>query len=232
MAAFFLKTEEYECLKNLYLHIDLADENDEKLLRDSSIVVVDENGNRRLDKYKISVLRTCFLSKIYMLVDKNSMEEEYYYYLYNDQIVYVEKKRDGYTFMNLPNIKYAIGSIADLFWDDIIQIENEQHEISCLEKIDNNNYLFVLNKLFANTEYQLNKINLDKKEIVFTGIIDSNEVDFLILIRILDEECHYYKCETDSVKYGKIDRTGLVNLISNWMLYRHKELIETMIGEE
>lgn len=232
MAAFFLKTEEYECLKNLYLHTDLADENDEKLLRNSSIVVMDENGNRGLDKYKISILRTCFLSKIYMLVDKNSMEEESYYYLYNDRIVYVEKKMGGYTFMNLPNIKYTIGSIADLFWDDIIQIEKEQHEISCLEKIDNNNYLFVLNKLFANTEYQLNKINLDEKEIVFTGIINSNEVDFLILIRILDGECHYYKCETDSVIYGKIDRTGLVNLISNWMLYRHKELIETVIGEE
>lgn len=232
MAAFFLKTDEYECLKKLYLQTDLADENDEKLLRNSSIVVMDEDGNRRLDKYKVSILRTCFLSKICMLVDKNNKEEENCYYLYNDQIVYVQKKIDGYTFINLPSIKYAIGSIADLFWDEITQAEKEQHEISCLEKIDNNNYVFVLNKLFADTEYQLNEISLDEKEIVFTGIINSNKVDFLIFVRIIDRKCYYYKCETDSVIYGKIDRTGLVNLISSWMLYKHKELIETMIGEE
>lgn len=45
MAAFFLKTDEYECLKKLYLQTDLADENDEKLLRNSSIVVMDKDGS-------------------------------------------------------------------------------------------------------------------------------------------------------------------------------------------
>lgn len=232
MATFFLKNEEYESLKKLFFQMDLVDENDEEILEKSSIVYEDEDGNKKIDEYKISILKVCFFSEIYMLVKQNDKEEEDYYYLDEDQIIYAQKNSKGYTFMNLPSIKYAIGSIADYFWDEITSTEKEQFKISCCEKIDNGNYVTVLNNLLADSEYQFNMDKSDEKQIVFTGSVNNKVADFLVVVRIIDGKCFFYKCDTDLIMYGKTNRTDLTNLISHWILYKHRELIKTMIGEE
>lgn len=233
MASFFLKKDEYACLSRLYAGADQINEADRELLEKSDVLIHNDAGEKILNQKVLFILETCMAYDAYMSVRKISEgeQEDYCYFLRDDCIVRMEQKKEGYVFLSLPTIKYAIGSVADLIWNFVSDVKEVSYEAFLNEELNQENYVEMLNDLIAEKEYQIDASD-NEVEFIFNGVGERQKIDFFMAVRCRDGKARYYSQEFGSVAYGMAGKAELTNKISHWMLYKHRELIQNILGEE
>lgn len=232
MGVFVLEEEVYKCLKKLYKEDSIGNE-DKKILENSDIVILNEQGRLTLNKKGLYFVENSLNYDFAMTVKKkcNGKMEESCYFLRDDHII-LTKKEEEYIFINLPTIKYAIGSVADLIWDENIQKVEESYKITFEEEVNLDNYIYELNQLNMKEEYQLSEVKKDEIELLFTGVDKNKEKQNFIVVRILDGVARYYIQEVNKIIYGRCGKSNLINIICQWMVKMHRELVEKILGEE
>lgn len=152
------------------------------------------------------------------------------YYLKEDQIVLTTNQNQNLKCLLLPTITYAIGSIADMVWDNVRYTENNNHEITCTDVINDNNYQQLLSELVQEKEYT-DALNASGHTLFLHGESIADNSNFYMIIKFIDGVPFYYKQEENKVTYGKNSRDNLVNNICHWLLYTHRKLISSLLKE-
>ena len=64
------------------------------------------------------------------------------------------------------------------------------------------------------------------------GLSSSGENTCFIYVVFKNKCAYYYRQEENKFYYGSADRSTIVNILGNWMLCQHRNLIMEMQGEE
>ena len=155
------------------------------------------------------------------------------YYFIDDVIVMLDAYRDGGELMWLPSMMYLNGSLADMIEDIAIDCENEEFEGNFSEYCDEKNCLDLLAKKVPEGKYHqlLQEVNTDTLCLWMKGENSLNESKCFIYVIFKEKSAYYFRMEEDSFYYGTANRPTIVNIMGNWMLWQHRDLILKMQRE-
>lgn len=233
MAMFILETEMLENIRQLYKQkekdINQLKMNVEEQLIQSGALSKKDNEMYQMDDTASIMLESLLTWDAHMHC-YNEGGDTFDYYLKEDQIVLTSKQNKKLKCLLLPTITYAIGSIANMVWDHAGYTENNNHEVTCTDVINDNNYLQLLSELVQEKEYT-DALNASEHTLFLHGESIENDSNFYMVIKFIDGVPFYYKQEENKVTYGKNNRDNLVNNISHWLLYTHRKLISNLLEE-
>lgn len=233
MASFFLSNEEYDCLSKIFAGDQQISQEERELLSRSQLIDERENGEKGINDSTLFWLEACMNCDASMSVVRKDAAGtiEYSYYLKRDYIVRAEKRIDGYQYLSLPSIKYAIGSVADMIWDDTGDTEKEQYESFLNDELNAENYVELLNTVIEESKYRISEKEM-VTEFLISGMNSDQAIDVFMAVRCQDGIAKYYKQEFGKIIYGTGSRAELTNQICHWMLYKHRELISKILEEK
>ena len=222
-------TDEEE--KNLQMKLEEAlqkkgnsDENDEA--EDSS--EIDSMSQLLIDTYlKSSVRMIVEFHKADCIVKRG-------YYFYDDLIVMLDAYRDGGEFMWLPSANLLMGSIADMISDQSIDCENEEYEGTLSTYCDEGNYSEKLMESVTEEKYLslLQENQLQDSYLRMKGISSTEDHNCFIDVIFKNHCAFYFRQEENKFRYGTANRPTIVNILGNWMLLQHRNLIMNLQQEE
>lgn len=156
------------------------------------------------------------------------------YYFYNDLIVLLDAYRDGGEFMWLPSVTLLMGSIADMISDQPIESENEEIEGVLSTGCDEENSLEKLLECVTEEKYRrlLQEKPLQNPYLQMKGSSTTEDKKCIIDVFFTNNSAFYFRQEDNKFYYGTANRSTIVNILGNWMLCQHRNMIMNMLHEE
>ncbi len=156
------------------------------------------------------------------------------YYFYDDIIVMLNAYSEGGELMWLPSIKLMIGSITEMINDQSIECDDEQFEGEFFADC-NGEYILdqIYNSLSEEKYRQLLKEDKSKFcHLCVNGSSDSENEKSFVYVIFKDKSAFYYRQEENYLYYGSAKRSTLVNILGDWALRQHRNLIMKMENEK
>ena len=231
-------------MKKFYLKLDilnmLSDEKrrkifeteEESMLKDAFIDAgIIDKETLEMDAMAEELLNAYLMSENRVILHFHE-EKEYVihgFYFVDDLITIVSDYKEGGEFLWLPTGNYIIGVFADLLKDIEIKEKQEEFTGDFSEYCSEDNYKEILPQQITETLYKdILLSSSGKNELWMKGHGSSKEDQFFIYVVFKDQKAYYYRQENMQFTYGCADEIQLIQILSGWMLKKHRELIMGM----
>ena len=231
-------------MKKFYLKLDilnmLSDEKrrktfgteEESMLKDAFIDAgIIDKETLEMDAMAEELLNAYLMSENRVILHFHE-EKEYVihgFYFVDDLITMVSAYKKGGEFLWLPTGNYIIGVFADLLKDIEIKEKQEEFTGDFSEYCTEDNYKEILPQQITETLYKdILLSSSGKNELWMKGHGSSKEDQFFIYVVFKDQKAYYYRQENMQFTYGRADEIQLIQILSGWMLKKHRELIMGM----
>ena len=228
-------------MKKFYLKLDilnmLSDEKrrktfgteEESMLKDAFIDAgIIDKETLEMDAMAEELLNAYLMSENRVILHFHE-EKEYVihgFYFVDDLITMVSAYKEGGEFLWLPTGNYIIGVFADLLKDIEIKEKQEEFTGDFSEYCTEDNYKEILPQQITETLYKdILLSSSGKNELWMKGHGSSKEDQFFIYVVFKDQKAYYYRQENMQFTYGCADEIQLIQILSGWMLKKHRELI-------
>lgn len=234
MKRFYLKSD------ILYMLSGGIDSNSENNQKDKIIEAFIDAGIINKETFEMDSMAEALLNSY--LTSKNRVvlhfygEKEYKiqgFYFVDDLITMVSAYKQEGEFLWLPTGNYIIGILAELLRDVKIEDTSEEFESEFVSYCSEDNYKDVLFQYVREGKYRDILLNPSGKNELWMKGHGSNEEDqFFISVIFQEQKAYYYRLENRKFTYGCANEIDIIQILSNWMLKKHRELIIRMKESE